>query len=61
MAYWTKNEHAEIRIEQDHFGHISFIVTLDGKQIRANPSTTGSSRSVFNVEAAEKIVWFHVE
>jgi len=35
MAYWTKTEHAEIPLEQDHFGHISFFVMLDGKKSTA--------------------------
>jgi predicted aspartyl protease len=57
MTYWTKGEHAEIRIEQDHFGHISFSVLLDGKKIRATLDT-GSSRSVLNLEAAEDLFGF---
>lgn len=53
MAYWTKSEHAEIVLEQDHDGHISFLVELDGKKIRATLDT-GSSRSVLNLEEAEE-------
>lgn len=57
MAYWTKSEHAEIPFEQDHFGHISFSVTLDGKKIHATLDT-GSSRSIFNLEEAEGLFGF---
>jgi predicted aspartyl protease len=57
MAYWTKSEHAEIPFEQDHFGHISFLVTLDGKKIHATLDT-GSARSIFNLEQAEDLFGF---
>jgi len=57
MAYWTKSEHAEIPLEQDHFGHISFLVMLDGKKVRATLDT-GSARSVFNLEEAEDLFGF---
>ena len=57
MAYWTKSEHAEIALEQDHFGHISFFVTLDGKKIRATLDT-GTSVSVLNLEEAEDLFGF---
>ena len=57
MAYWTKSEHAEIPFEQDHFGHISFSVTLDGKKIRAT-FDTGTSRSVLTLEEAEDLFAF---
>ena len=57
MTYWTKSEHAEIPIEQDHDGHISFFVMLDGKKIRATLDT-GASRSVLNLEEAEDLFGF---
>ena len=57
MAYWTKGEHAEIALEQDHFGHISFFVVLDGKKIRATLDT-GTSVSILNLEEAEDLFGF---
>jgi hypothetical protein len=57
MAYWTMSEHAEIPLEQDHFGHISFLVTLDGEKVRATLDT-GTSRSVLNLEEAEDLFGF---
>jgi predicted aspartyl protease len=57
LAYWTKDEHAEISVDVDQFGQISFIVELDGKKFRAGLDT-GSSRSILGLEDAENSFGF---
>jgi predicted aspartyl protease len=57
MAYWTKDDHAEIPFDLDRVGHINFSVELDGKEIDATLDT-GSSRSMLNFEEAEDLFGF---
>ena len=52
LAYWTKQDHAEIPFDLSDVGHVNFVVELDGKSIRADLDT-GASRSVLNLERAE--------
>lgn len=54
MAYWTKDDHAEIPFGMDRTGHIRLFVELDGKKISADLDT-GSSRSVLNLDEAEDL------
>jgi len=57
LAYWTKDEHAEISFDLNRFGQIGFIVELDGKKFRASLDT-GSSRSILRLEEAENSFGF---
>ena len=58
LAYWTKDDHAEIPFDLDQFGQISFIVEVDGKKFRADLDT-GSSRSILKLEVAENTFDFN--
>jgi len=52
LAYWTKDDHAEIPFKLDYVGHIEFKVELDGQTIPA-AFDTGSSRSTLELERAQ--------
>ncbi|HLJ52282.1 MAG TPA: hypothetical protein VKT24_02785, partial [Rhizomicrobium sp.] len=54
LAYWTKDDHAEIPFKLDDVGHIRFQVELDGQTILAS-FDTGSSRSTLELEQAQEL------
>jgi predicted aspartyl protease len=54
LAYWTKDDHAEIPFKLDKVGHIQFQVELDGQTIPAS-FDTGSSRSTLELEEAQDL------
>ena len=60
LAYWTRDDHAEIPFKLDQVGHIDFQVTLDGQSIRAT-FDTGSSRSTLEFEKAQDLFGFKDE
>lgn len=54
MAYWSKDDHAEIPFSYDEAGHIKFLVEVDGKSVRV-ALDTGSSRSWMSLEEARSL------
>ena len=54
MAYWSKDDHAEIPFSYDDVGHIKFLVQVDGKSVRV-VLDTGSSRSWMSLEEARSL------
>jgi len=56
VIYWTSEPHTEIEFTLDG-PHVTLPVTLDGQQITAEIDT-GSSRSLFTLEEAERLFGF---
>lgn len=54
VVYWTNDAPAQIEFKLDDNNHITFPVSLDGKEITVEMDT-GSSRSVFSLEEAERL------
>lgn len=57
LAYWTKDDHAEIPFRLNEVGHIEFLVELDGQSIHALLDT-GAYRSTLQLEQAQSLFGF---
>lgn len=57
LAYWTKDDHAEIPFRLTEIGHIEFPVELDGQSIHALLDT-GAYRSTLQLEQAQSLFGF---
>ena len=57
VVYWTKDPPAAIPFTFDNITHIQISVLLDGKEIKADLDT-GTSRTIFSLDEAERLFGF---